>query len=738
MALARAAREAGLTLTVADVFRSPTLSDMAEMIAVSTENKEKERKLNEAMIASKREAALANTGENQPARFSLLRAANTDAFIQDYLCPKVGVFRIGIVDAFPVTDFQALAITGSLLEPRWMLNYLFFDGVGFVDINRLRKAASALVQHFDILRTVFISCGNSFLQVVLKSIRPHVLVYETDTDLDEYTRQLRQESPSAYPRLGEPYIQFMVIKKLNSSAHRIVIRLSHAQYDGVCLPKIVEAFKIAYEAKETLPESSPPFSNYVKEATAGNASQGNYEYWNGLLKGSSMTQIVPREQPKYSGTGRTETVLKKTIDLPALASKNVTTATMLKAAWALVLAQMSGRSDVVFGNLISGRNAAVDDVESIVGPCLNIVPVRVQIEPKWTALDLLRRIQNQQVAGMAFESLGFREIIQHCTDWPEWTYFSSIVQHQNLSEDVSLDLDKVKYKVGFLGQQDTLADLSIMSTPKGEDVVEVALGFVEDGQIPPTVAQAALELTCSLAQQLAHNPKNSLTSMLAASPLDGIAMPRGAQSEIQPTANSGPQQQQQHPPPPPPAPDSRIQAQAISTLRGLEKSDLYYLADTLTRSWRMVLPISNNTDRDRNKALAALTFESNFYNAGGDIVALGSLTSILESEGYIVRLEELIARPTVGQQVALLAADRAAQLSSSETLAAAGVASGRDSGNEDEVKGKGKGKKDDTTTKETAEKDKEKKEKKEKKGFWKGSTKLIRSLGLKGRKREVS
>ncbi|KAL8831389.1 MAG: hypothetical protein Q9191_000892, partial [Dirinaria sp. TL-2023a] len=684
MALARAAREAGLSLTVADVFRSPALSDMAEIVAVSTENKEQERKLNEAAMVTKREAALANTKEKQPARFSLLRAANTDAFIQDYLCPKVGVFRIGIVDAFPVTDFQALAIAGSLLEQRWMLNYFFFDGTGFLDINRIRKAASALVQHFDILRTVFISCGNSFLQVVLKRIRPPVLVYETETDLDEYTRQLRQESPGAYPRLGEPYIQFMVIKKLNSSAHRIVIRLSHAQYDGVCLPKIIEVFKMAYEGKETMPEPSPPFSNYVKEATNGNASQGNYEYWNGLLKGSSMTHLVPREQPKYSGTGRSETVLKKTIDLPALASKNVTTATMLKAAWALVLAQMSGRSDIVFGNLISGRNAAVDDVESIVGACLNIVPVRVQIEPKWTALDLLRRIQNQQVAGMSFESLGFREIIQHCTDWPEWTYFSSIVQHQNLAEDVSLDLDKVKYKVGFLAPQDTLADVSIVSTPKGEDTVEVALGFIDDGNIPPTVAQAALDLTCSLAQQLAEKPKSSLTSMLAASPLENITMPRRAQSEIQPTTRTGQQHQQSQPPP-----DPRMQSQALSTLRTLEKSDLYYLADTLTRCWRMVLPlISNNSPgRDQSKPLTALTFESNFYAAGGDLVSLASLTSILEGEGYIVRLEDLIARPTVGQQVALLAADRAAQLSSSETLAGVGQASRLESGNEEEGKG---------------------------------------------------
>jgi hypothetical protein len=33
---------------------------------------------------------------------------------------------------------------------------------------------------------------------------------------------------------------------------------------------------------------------------------------------------------------------------------------------------------------------------------------------------------------MPFESLGFREIIKQCTDWPDWTYFTTSVFHQNV------------------------------------------------------------------------------------------------------------------------------------------------------------------------------------------------------------------------------------------------------------------------------------------------------------------
>lgn len=39
---------------------------------------------------------------------------------------------------------------------------------------------------------------------------------------------------------------------------------------------------------------------------------------------------------------------------------------------------------------------------------------------------------------------------------------------------------------------------------------------------------------------------------------------------------------------------------------------------------------------------------------GGDIISLASLTAYLGGEGYNVSLEELIARPTMGEQIALL------------------------------------------------------------------------------------
>ncbi|KAL8954186.1 MAG: hypothetical protein Q9183_007282, partial [Haloplaca sp. 2 TL-2023] len=384
MELAKAARDVGLSLTVADIFDSPTFSDLVYALGRA---EQKKQDILEASDTSS-ETELDVVDEDAQQYFSLLESSNVDEFLQNYICPKVGLFRGGILDAFPVTDFQALAVTGTLVQSRWMLNYFTFDGEGMLDLGRLRRAASQLVSSFAILRTVFVPCGNRFLQVVMRSLQPQVQVFDTDMDFDEYTTQLQDDGRHVSPRLGEPYTQFTVIRKKGTQAHRILLRLSHAQYDGVCMPYILDAFRSAYEGKDL--RRAPPFSRYVKEAFAS-ANSGSHNYWKGLLEGSSMTDVVPRQAPKYDSPNLKTKTLKQEIKLPTLTSRNITEATILKAAWCLTLAQLSGTSDICFGNVISGRNVPVEGVESIVGPCLNIIPVRVRLEPKWTGLELLRK-----------------------------------------------------------------------------------------------------------------------------------------------------------------------------------------------------------------------------------------------------------------------------------------------------------------------------------------------------------
>ncbi|KAL8873714.1 MAG: hypothetical protein Q9174_000861, partial [Haloplaca sp. 1 TL-2023] len=578
MELAKAARDVGLSLTVADIFDSPTFSDL--VYALGRAEQKKQDILDASDTSSETEMDVVDEDAQQ--YFSLLESSNVDEFLQNYICPKVGLFRGGILDAFPVTDFQALAVTGTLVQSRWMLNYFTFDGEGPLDLGRLRRAAAQLVSSFAILRTVFVPCGNRFLQVVMRSLQPQVQIFDTDIDFEEYTTQLMEDGRHVSPRLGEPYTQFTVIRRKGTLAHRILLRLSHAQYDGVCMPYILEAFRSAYEGKDL--RRAPPFSRYVKEAFAS-ANSGSHNYWKGLLEGSTMTDVVSRQAPKYDSTNLKTKTLKQTVKLPTLTSRNITEATILKAAWSLTLAQLSGTSDITFGNVISGRNVPVDGVESIVGPCLNIIPVRIRLEPKWTGLELLRKVQQQQVAGMPYESLGFREIVQKCTEWHKWTYFGTVVQHQNLAREMEFELDRVSYKTGAVGRPDTLADLTMVSTPKGGDVMEVTLSFVDEGGVEEGFVKDALESVCSLAEHLVQTPMASIGDITGTASISKSLGMHQRHPIIKPVQTTKPGFDE--------------------LLKDLTRKEINDIADTLARAWRLVLPSSQITHSSNTGASVA-------------------------------------------------------------------------------------------------------------------------------------
>jgi amino acid adenylation domain-containing protein/thioester reductase-like protein len=76
----------------------------------------------------------------------------------------------------------------------------------------------------------------------------------------------------------------------------------------------------------------------------------------------------------------------------------VTVNTLVQGAWAVLLAGLTGRDDVVFGATVSGRPPAVAGVESMVGLFINTLPVRVRCAPGTSFAQVLTTLQKRQGA----------------------------------------------------------------------------------------------------------------------------------------------------------------------------------------------------------------------------------------------------------------------------------------------------------------------------------------------------
>jgi non-ribosomal peptide synthetase component F len=84
--------------------------------------------------------------------------------------------------------------------------------------------------------------------------------------------------------------------------------------------------------------------------------------------------------------------------------------TVVQGAWAILLARLTGRDDVVFGTTVAGRPPQIAGSDRMVGLFINTLPVRVALSPQESAIDVLTRIQERQSSLTAHEHLGLAHI----------------------------------------------------------------------------------------------------------------------------------------------------------------------------------------------------------------------------------------------------------------------------------------------------------------------------------------
>lgn len=658
MKLASAAREQDMALRVSDIFQSPVFVEMLKLITSNSEELKPpaapKPTSTPVIMTPREEPANSTAAVSRPRARSHYETMQLDSqFLQRSICPQIGTFKGAVADVLPVTDFQAFSLTAQEFKSRWMLNYFYFEGNGPLDVRRLREACKRVLDTFDILRSVFVCAEGQFYQVVLKKMKVDLAVHDTEMELDDFVASLQQHDRDHPPKHGEPFVKFAVARKSGTNLHRILVRMSHAQYDGVCLWKLLDAIKQGYEGG-TLPKTSS-FASHMR-LMSSNITPDHYEHFTNLLKGSKMPEIIRRNGPNtYCHVG-SSTNVNKTVDISMGSKGSITIATVVQAAWAVTLAKISAQPDVVFGLTINGRNASVPGIETAVGPCVNMIPVRVAFGDNWNGLDLLRYIQDQSVANMPYENIGFREIIHRCTDWANSSYFSTSVFHQNVHYEGNITLDEEAYRIGGAGVVDNLSDLTFVSTPLAEDgKYHVSLHYSEKGPIDSVFASRVLNMAIEAIHSLTSSSSATLPSPT--------------------TLTSLPAQQIEEPPRPS---DGDFLGER---LKGTKIDSLLIHSPALTHAWKQVLGGNGNDKNNGNSASENDSYElhSTFFELGGDLLALGKVVYMLHQDEYNVTLEDLLEHPTFLGQLAVLALNNEDAMDDGEETEAEDVAGKRSS-----------------------------------------------------------
>ncbi|KAK3291647.1 non-ribosomal peptide synthetase [Chaetomium fimeti] len=474
MRLATAAERKQIKVNVSDIFQHPTLEELCEFAQA------------QANVATQEDDTIVQpVFQDEYQAFGVIDHLGLEQEeVVETVCRQLSVFPGDVEDVYPATDYQAWAISHGLMRSRGNTNYFIFRLHGHLDTFRLEQACRKMVASNPILRTLFTTMRGQVMQVVLRSYQIEFLRYGSEHSADDnFINWLVEQDTQRSAYLSQSIVRFKLV--LHADGH---------YYDGMCMPLLIQDLEKCYNGQE--PMERPSFGKFIQGAAV--REEQAVDFWGNLLEGSSMTEIVEHSGPSHKhnvDTIRTRNIAPIPVNVAGMSQ-----ATLVKAAWALVLAKMSGQRDIVFGNLIFGRNMPVAGIEDIAGPCINIIPVRVGVNAMDSIHDLLALVQEQQMAAMPHEGLGFRRLVKNCTDWPDWTRFSSVVQHQQLGRDGTEGqefklADNLKCEMGVLGPAYDSSDLWVQTTPH-KDSFKVEIGSCSS-VVQPAVAEMLLDKLCA-------------------------------------------------------------------------------------------------------------------------------------------------------------------------------------------------------------------------------------------------
>jgi len=374
--LVAASRAGGLDLTLETIFRHPILSDLASV--------------------TKQIDVVQPEMDIPP--FSLLADSQTTTRFLRLASLQCAIPENVIEDIYPCSATQSGLLAISMKDPGAYVMQLVYTLPASLNLQRFSDAWEAVARRAVILRTRFFGTDIGLLQVVVKEPLRWKIVRDENLDSLLLKEKARRMS------LGEPMSWHTLLHSSSSEEYHLVWTVHHSLVDGWAAAKIASAVEDEYFG-HLAQSPSQGFNKFIQHLSR-QLSATQERFWSNELAdvpGPSFPQL-----PSSSYIPHADTVLERKV--PSFKRPGITMATMVQAAWSLLVGMYSNSSDIVTGVTLNGRTAQIPGIENIVGPTITTVPFRTRWKSDQPSVDLLQAIQNHYLSILPFEQLGLQNI----------------------------------------------------------------------------------------------------------------------------------------------------------------------------------------------------------------------------------------------------------------------------------------------------------------------------------------
>ncbi|MFE3446653.1 non-ribosomal peptide synthase/polyketide synthase [Nocardia sp. NPDC059180] len=322
----------------------------------------------------------------------------------------------------------------------WFLNR--FDGAstayniplalrlsGALDIAALRAAVGDVIGRHESLRTRYPETDGAAEQLIvpaaqaMTSLEP---VTVTDTELPERIKDLAQ---TTFDITAEIPVR-MRLFRLTDTDFVFAAVLHHIAADGSSIAPFVRDLMLAYSARldGCAPCWNPPAIQYAdyalwqrrllgSENDPQSAAARQLAFWRESLAGLPDQLSLPTDHPRPAKQSLRGAKIACTLDpelhaaLTALGRRNGATLFMVvHAAFATLLARLSGTTDIAVGTPVAGRGAA--ELDDVIGMFVNTLVLRTRVEGAEPFDALIARARETDLAALSHADVPFERLVE--------------------------------------------------------------------------------------------------------------------------------------------------------------------------------------------------------------------------------------------------------------------------------------------------------------------------------------
>ncbi|SIT38829.1 Non-ribosomal peptide synthetase (fragment) [Paraburkholderia ribeironis] len=302
--------------------------------------------------------------------------------------------------------------------------------VGVLDLAALGRALNEVIATQEALRTSFAAIDGRPVPKVERHLNVELPVIDlTGQPVADREAQLSQRLHAEAHRIFDmsqaPLLRAQLLR-LGARNHVLQLTTHHLVVDGWSVGILIRQLFAAYRHHSSnrpgaaLPVAAPysSFARAQQQWLADNKTvDSQIDYWRQTLNGAPSVLRLPLDRarprvPRFAGRTLTfllpETLSQRVTHLAQGAG--VTLFVTLLAAFKLLLARLSGQSELVVATAASNRNRP--DFEAVIGCFANTLALRTRIDATAAFVDLMAAVQHTVTTALDHQDLPFEHVLR--------------------------------------------------------------------------------------------------------------------------------------------------------------------------------------------------------------------------------------------------------------------------------------------------------------------------------------